>query len=89
MNGDFNVSPQEYHRSFRNQTGASRAFVGPWNYAGGSPGSVKRGYISPQEQPKSASPQRGGFISPVDDMPNKKTKTYSFGANRTQAISEE
>jgi len=105
MNGDFNVSPQEYHRSFRNQTGASRAFVGPWNYAGGSPGSVKRGYISAQEQPKKASIQRGGFVSPqnqpmstsrsrgfvspVNDLSIGKTKTYSFGTNRTQAISEE
>ena len=51
--------------------------------------SVQRGgFISAQNQPM-GSKSSGGFISPVNDISTRKTKTYSFGANRTQAISEE
>jgi len=112
MRGDFSVSPQEYHRSWRNRVGAGRSFLGPWDYAGISSSGLKnnRGFQSPQEQPtsrrlESASVQRGGFvspqnqsmgskssrgfISPVNDISTRKTKTHRFGANRTQAISEE
>ena len=89
--GDFSVSPQEYHRSWRNRVGAGRSFLGPWDYAGISSSGLKnnRGFQSPQEQPKSASVQRGGFISPANDLKITKQKIYKSGANRTQALSEE
>ncbi len=89
MQGSFSVSPSEYHRAHRNGISAGRAFVGPWNYAGASPGSnVRQQYNSPQSQPKAASSPRRGFVSPVGKG-LVKTKTYNYGANRTQALSEE
>ena len=71
LNGDFSVSPQDYHRNWRNRVKAGRSFVGPWNYAGESPGSIK-------SKPQSSSPYQGpsntikkglykqpkGFLSP-------------------------
>ena len=89
MNGDFNVSPQRYHAAWRKQSGARKAFKGPWDYAKNSSSSIKSKFVSPQAHPKSVSVQRVGFISPVNDISTSKTKTYRFGANRTQAISEE
>jgi len=89
MNGDFNVSPQSYHAAWRKQSGARKAFMGPWDYAGKSAAPIKSKFVSPQEQPKSATVQRGGFVSPVNDIFIGKTRTYSFGVNRTQALSEE
>ena len=105
MNGDFNVSPQGYHAAWRRQSGARKAFMGPWDYAKNSSAPIKSKFVSPQEQPKSATIQRGGFVSPqnqtmstsrsrgfvspVNDISTGKSKTYSFGVNRTQAISEE
>ena len=105
ISGDFSVSPQEYHRTWRKQVGARKAYVGPWDYAGISSKGLRSKYVSPQEQPKTASPPRGGFlspstassskyaksgyVSPVDDLQVTKKKVYSTGANRTQALSEE
>ena len=105
MNGDFNVSPQGYHAAWRRQSGARKAFMGPWDYAKNSAAPIKSKFVSPQEQPKSASVQRGGFISPqnqsmgskssrgfispVSDLKVTKQKIYKSGANRTQALSEE
>ena len=89
VRGDFNISPQGYHSAWRKQAGARKSFVGPWDYAGITSGGLKSKFVSPQEQLESASIQRGGFISPVNDISTGKSKTYSFGANRTQAISEE
>jgi len=96
INGDFNVSPQSYHAAWRKQSHARKAFMGPWDYAGKSAAPIvdrmsteKSKFVSPQEQFKSATVQRGGFISPVNDIFIGKTRTYSFGVNRTQALSEE
>ena len=69
MNGDFSVSPSEYHRAHRNRVGAGRAFVGPWNYAGASPGSnVRKQYSSPQEQPKIATTPKRDYVSPQEHL---------------------
>ena len=71
MNNSFASGPQNYHRAFRAQVGLGRSFVGPWNYAGESPGSIK-------SKPQSSSPYQGpsntikkglykqpkGFLSP-------------------------
>ncbi len=105
VRGDFNISPQGYHSAWRKQAGARKSFVGPWDYAGITSGGLKSKFVSPQEQPKSASGQRGGFISPqnhsmgskssrgfispVNDLKITKQKIYKSGANRTQALSEE
>ena len=89
INGDFSVSPQSYHSVHRKAYSAKKAFLGPWDYANNSASPIKSKFVSPQEQPKKASVQRGGFISPVNDISIRKTKTYSFGANRTQALSGE
>mgnify|MGYP003151514418 CR=1 FL=1 len=92
VRGDFNVSPQEYHRSWRNRVGAGRSFLGPWDYAGISSSGLKSssGFKSPQDSIKgSSSVQRGGFLSPVNDIKVTKQKIYKSGANRTQALSEE
>ncbi len=89
VRGDFNISPQGYHSAWRKQAGARKSFVGPWDYAGITSGGLKSKFVSPQEQPKSASVQRGGFISPANDLKITKQKIYKSGANRTQALSEE
>ena len=91
--------------------GLGKAFVGPWDYASGSPGSKPKRLTGPQDSIKAGSraPQRTfsspqntvgavagsktpakGFISPVDGYGGKvKYKSFKFGANRTQALSEE
>ena len=105
VRGDFNISPQSYHSAWKKVNSPKQAFLGPSDYAGITSGGLKSGFISPQEQPKSASVQRGGFISPqnhsmgskssrgfispVNDLKITKQKIYKSGANRTQAISEE
>ena len=89
INGDFNVSPQSYHSAWRKESRARKSFLGPWDYAKNSVAPIKSKFVSAQEQPMKASVQRGGFVSPVNDISISKTKTYSYGANRTQAISEE
>ena len=89
VRGDFNVSPQGYHSAWRKQAGARKSFVGPWDYAGITSSGLKSKFVSPQEQPKSASVKRGGFLSPVSDIKMTKQKIYKSGANRTQALSEE
>ena len=93
MNGDFSVSPSEYHRGWRNQTFSSRGFIGPWNYAGASPGSVKS---KPQFQGPVNTVGKGsykkptGFVSPVSGYEGRtRRKSFRFGDNRTQALSEE
>ena len=65
MNGEFNSSPSEYHRKWRNQVGAGRSFVGPWNYAGESPGSVKS---KPMFQGPSNSIGKGTYKEPKGFM---------------------
>ena len=89
MRGDFSVSPQGYHSAWKRINKPKQAFVGPSDYAGITSGGLKSKFVSPQEQPKSASVKRGGFISPVSDIKMTKQKTYKSGANRTQALSEE
>ena len=93
MNGDFSSSPQDYHRAWRNRVGAGKSFLGPWNYAGESPGSdVKKRFQGPQNKIGVGSyKQPRGFVSPVSGYsgPKRKRKSYNFGDNRTQALSEE
>jgi len=91
IRGDFNISPQGYHSAWRKQAGARKSFIGSWDYAGITSGGLKSKFVSPQEQPKSASVKRGGFISPVSDIKitTQKQKIYKSGANRTHALSEE
>ena len=109
MNNSFASGPQNYYRSWRKQMGLGKAFVGPWDYASGSPGSKPKRLTGPQDSIKAGSraPQRTfsspqdtigagsrtparGFISPVDGYGGKvKYKTHRYGANRTQALSEE
>ena len=92
MNGDFSVSPTEYHRSWRNRVGAGRSFVGPWDYASGSPGSkVRKTYTSPQNTIGGGSYKKPrGFISPVAGYQGSTRRTsFKYGDNRSHAISEE
>ena len=87
MNGNFSVSPQDYHNKWRKQVGARKSFLGPWDYKGGGQ-RIKSKYVSPQEVLRATS-SKAGFISPVDELKTTKKKIYTYGANRTQAISEE
>ena len=96
LNGDFSVSPTEYHRAWRNRVGAGRSFVGPWNYAGASPGSVKTGPQHSSFQGPGNSIGKGsyrkpkGFVSPVSGYEGRSRRiSFNYGANRTQALSEE
>ena len=80
--GDFSVSPQEYHRAWRKQAGARKSFIGPWDYAGITSGGLKSKFVSPQEQLKSATVQRGGFISPQNhSMGSKSSRGFISPVN--------
>ena len=92
IRGDFNISPQEYHRQWRNRVGAGRSFIGPWDYVGVSSGGLKsrKQFTSPQNTIGAGkTKQRGGFMSPVNDLPMTKQKITTSGVNRTHALSEE
>ena len=79
MQGSFSVSPSEYHRAYRNKVGAGKAFLGPWNYAGASPGSsVKQKFSSPQEQPKIATTPRKQYASPQEQPRNASKPRRGF-----------
>ena len=81
------LGPWDYTGGYKKKPYSS----GPQESIGAGKNKTQRGFSSPQNTIGSGSrtPAKG-FISPVDGYGGKvKYKSYKYGANRTQAISEE
>ena len=76
MNGNFSVSPQDYHNKWRKQVGARKSFLGPWNYAGSHRPVIKSKFHGPQETVGTGTyKEPRGFLSPGNTIQRGSYKT--------------